>query len=42
VTGARFFRLEPFTCRAARQNTALESTAYRCDDGPRRVTWQKT
>jgi hypothetical protein len=24
------------------QDTALESTAYRCDDGPRRVTWTKT
>lgn len=42
VTGRRFFRLEPFTCRAARQDTALESTAYRCEDGSRRVTWDKT
>jgi hypothetical protein len=42
VAGARFFRLPPFTCRAIRQDTALESTAYRCDDGARRVTWQKT
>lgn len=42
VAGRRFFRLPPFTCRAARQDTALESTAYRCDDGSRRVTWSKT
>ncbi len=42
VNGRRFFRLEPFTCRAVPQHTALESTAYRCDDGARRVTWDKT
>jgi hypothetical protein len=42
VTGPRFFRLDPFTCRAVRQTTTLESTAYRCDDGARRVTWTKT
>jgi hypothetical protein len=42
VTGPRFFRLEPFTCRAVRQGTTLESTAYRCDDAARRVTWTKT
>jgi hypothetical protein len=24
------------------QHTALESTAYRCEDGARRVTWEKT
>ena len=42
VTGPRFFHLPPYICRAARQDTALESTAYRCDDGARRVTWSKT
>jgi hypothetical protein len=43
VTGARFFGLPPFTCRAARQDTAaLETTAYRCDDAARRVTWEKS
>lgn len=42
VTGRRFFRSPPFACRAARQERALESTAYRCDDGARRVTWNKT
>jgi hypothetical protein len=38
----RNFTLPPWSCRAARGDTALESTAYRCDDGARRVTWQKT
>lgn len=42
VAGRRFFRSPPFTCRGMRQTTALESTAYRCDDGSRRVTWTKT
>ena len=42
VTGRRFFVLPPYSCRATRQDTALESTAYRCDDGARRVTWNKT
>ena len=42
VTGRRFFRLPPYTCRGIRQDTALESTAYRCDDAARRVTWSKT
>lgn len=43
VTGPRLFRADPFTCRAVRnERVPLERTEYRCGDGARRVTWNKT
>jgi hypothetical protein len=39
----RLFRLDPFTCRAVFEDgPGLANTTYRCEDGPRRVTWRKT
>lgn len=39
----RYFRLPPFTCRGVfSDGPGLANTAYRCEDGARRVTWTKT
>lgn len=39
----RFFHQDAYTCRGVfNDGPGLANTAYRCDDGARRVTWTKT